>query len=79
MKLALIYMAFLATITVTVWVVARKSARVEKELERAIQHNREHENAGEILNNYINMSSEQLADSVREHREAYKERMHSKD
>lgn len=79
MKLALLYTALLTSMSVIIWLAARKAGRAEKELEHARQQVRDHECAGEILNNYINMSSEQLADSVRKHREACKERMHSKD
>ena len=79
MKLALLYIAFLATIVFSVWIAARKAARAEKELEHARQNVRDHENAGEILNHYINMPSQQLADSVQQHREAYNKRMHGQD
>lgn len=79
MKLALLYTALLASMSLAIWLAARKAGRAEKELEHARQQVQDHESAGDILNNYINMSSEQLDNSVREHREAYKKRMHSKD
>lgn len=79
MKLALIYIAFLATIVCSVWIAARKAARAEKELEHARQQIQDRDNAGEILNNYINMSSQQLTDSVQQHRKTYNKRMHGQD
>ena len=79
MKTALVYLAFLATIAATIWIAARKAGRAEKELEYAKQDNRRQRNAGEILSRYLNLSSSELSQRVREKRETANKRMSSKD
>jgi hypothetical protein len=80
MNTALIFAAFLFGAIVVVWTVARKSARAEKELEHAKRELKEQGNASEILGRFINLSSVELLDRVREKREkALERRLRDKD
>lgn len=69
MNTALILAAFLFGAIVVVWVVARKAARAEKELENAKKQIKEHQTASSILGRFINLSSAELLDRVRGKRE----------
>ena len=74
MNTALILAAFLFGAIVVVWVVARKAARAEKELENAKKQIKEQQTASNILGKFINLSSVELLDRVREKREKAIER-----
>lgn len=78
MTTALIYTALLAVIALFVWLAARRAERAEKDLEYAKRANKKQQAAGEILNRYVNMSSLELSERVREKRKAAKQRMHCK-
>lgn len=69
MNTALILAAFLFGAIVVVWVVARKAARAEKELENAKKQIKEQQTASNILGKFINLSSVELLDRVRGKRE----------
>lgn len=69
MNTALILAAFLFGAIVVVWVVARKAARAEKELENAKKQIKEQQTASSILGRFINLSSVELLDRVRGKRE----------
>lgn len=80
MNTALILAAFLFGAIVVVWVVARKAARAEKELENAKQQIKEQQTASNILGKFINLSSAELLDRVRGKREkALKRRLRDTD
>ena len=80
MNTALILAAFLFGAFVVVWVVARKSARAEKELENAKKQIKEQQTASNILGKFINLSSAELLDRVRGKREkALKRRLRNTD
>lgn len=80
MNTALILAAFLFGAIVVVWVVARKAARAEKELENAKKQIKEQQTASSILGKFINLSSVELLDRVREKREkALERRLRDKD
>ena len=80
MNTALILAAFLFGAIVVVWVVARKAARAEKELENAKQQIKEQQTASYILGKFINLSSVELLDRVRGKREkALKRRLRDTD
>lgn len=80
MNTALILAAFLFGAIVVVWVVARKAARAEKELENAKKQIKEQQTASNILGKFINLSSAELLDRVRGKREkAIKRRLRDKD
>ena len=80
MNTALILAAFLFGAIVVVWVVARKAARAEKELENAKKQIKEQQTASNILGNFINLSSVELLDRVRGKREkALKRRLRNTD
>lgn len=80
MNTALILAAFLFGAIVVVWVVARKAARAEKELENAKKQIKEQQTASNILGKFINLSSAELLDRVRGKREkALKRRLRNKD
>ena len=80
MNTALILAAFLFGAIVVVWVVARKAARAEKELENAKKQIKEQQTASNILGKFINLSSAELLDRVRGKREkALKRRLHDTD
>ena len=80
MNTALILAAFLFGAIVVVWVVARKAARAEKELENAKKQIKEQQTASNILCNFINLSSVELLDRVRGKREkALKRRLRNTD
>lgn len=80
MNTALIFAAFLFGAVVVVWTVARKAARAEKELEHAKGELKEQGNASEILGRFINLSSVELLDRVREKRKkALERRLRNKD
>ena len=80
MNTALILAAFLFGAIVVVWVVARKAARAEKELENAKKQIKEQQNANYILGKFINLSSAELLDRVRGKREkAIKRRLRDTD
>lgn len=80
MNTALILAAFLFGAIVVVWVVARKAARAEKELENAKKQIKEQQNASNILGKFINLSSAELLDRVRGKREkALKRRLRDTD
>lgn len=80
MNTALILAAFLFGAIVVVWVVARKAARAEKELENAKKQIKEQQTASNILGKFINLSSAELLDRVRGKREkALKRRLRGKD
>ena len=80
MNTALIFAAFLFGAVVVVWTVARKAARAEKELEHAKRELKEQGNASEILGRFINLSSVELFDRVREKRKkALERRLRNKD
>ena len=80
MNTALILAAFLFGAIVVVWVVARKAARAEKELENAKKQIKEQQTASNILCNFINLSSVELLDRVRGKREkALKRRLRDTD
>lgn len=80
MNTALILAAFLFGAIVVVWVVARKAARAEKELENAKKQIKEQQTASNILGKFINLSSAELLDRVRGKREkALKRRLRDKD
>lgn len=80
MNTALILAAFLFGAIVVVWVVARKAARAEKELENAKKQIKEQQTASSILGRFINLSSVELLDRVRGKREkALKRRLRNKD
>ncbi len=80
MNTALILAAFLFGAIVVVWVVARKAARAEKELENAKKQIKEQQTASNILGKFINLSSVELLDRVRGKREkALKRRLRDTD
>lgn len=80
MNTALILAAFLFGAIVVVWVVARKAARAEKELENAKKQIKEKQTASNILGKFINLSSVELLDRVRGKREkALKRRLRDTD
>ena len=80
MNTALILAAFLFGAIVVVWVVARKEARAEKELENAKKQIKEQQTASNILGKFINLSSVELLDRVRGKREkALKRRLRNTD
>ena len=80
MNTALILAAFLFGAIVVVWVVARKAARAEKELENAKKQIKEQQTASNILGKFINLSSVELLDRVRGKREkALKRRLRNTD
>ena len=80
MNTALIFAAFLFGAIVVVWVVARKAARAEKELENAKKQIKEQQTASNILGRFINLSSVELLDRVRGKREkALKRRLRNTD
>ena len=80
MNTALILAAFLFGAFVVVWVVARKAARAEKELENAKKQIKEQQTASNILGKFINLSSVELLDRVRGKREkALKRRLRDTD
>lgn len=80
MNTALILAAFLFGSIVVVWVVARKAARAEKELENAKKQIKEQQTASNILGKFINLSSAELLDRVRGKREkALKRRLRNTD
>ncbi len=80
MNTALILAAFLFGAIVVVWVVARKAARAEKELENAKKQIKEQQTASNILGKFINLSSAELLDRVRGKREkALKRRLRDTD
>lgn len=80
MNTALILAAFLFGAIVVVWVVARKAARAEKELENAKKQIKEQQTASSILGRFINLSSVELLDRVRGKREkALKRRLRNTD
>ena len=80
MNTALILAAFLFGAIVVVWVVARKAARAEKELENAKKQIKEQQTASNILGRFINLSSVELLDRVRGKREkAIKRRLRNTD
>ena len=80
MNTALILAAFLFGSIVVVWVVARKAARAEKELENAKKQIKEQQTASNILGKFINLSSAELLDRVRGKREkALKRRLRDTD
>lgn len=80
MNTALILAAFLFGAIVVVWVVARKAARAEKELENAKKQIKEQQTASNILGKFINLSSAELLDRVRGKREkAIKRRLRDTD
>ena len=80
MNTALILAAFLFGAIVVVWVVARKAARAEKELENAKKQIKEQQTASSILGKFINLSSVELLDRVRGKREkALKRRLRNTD
>lgn len=80
MNTALILVAFLFGSIVVVWVVARKAARAEKELENAKKQIKEQQTASNILGKFINLSSAELLDRVRGKREkALKRRLRDTD
>ena len=80
MNTALILAAFLFGAIVVVWVVARKAARAEKELENAKKQIKEQQTASNILGQFINLSSAELLDRVRGKREkALKRRLRDTD
>lgn len=80
MNTALILAAFLFGAIVVVWMVARKAAREEKELENAKKQIKEQQTASNILGKFINLSSTELLDRVRGKREkALKRRLRNTD
>lgn len=80
MNTALILAAFLFGAIVVVWVVSRKAARAEKELENAKKQIKEQQTASNILGKFINLSSVELLDRVRGKREkALKRRLRDTD
>ena len=80
MNTALILAAFLFGAIVVVWVVSRKAARAEKELENAKKQIKEQQTASNILGRFINLSSAELLDRVRGKREkALKRRLRDTD
>ena len=80
MNTALILAAFLFGAIVVVWVVARKAARAEKELENAKKQIKEQQTASNILGKFINLSSVELLNRVRGKREkALKRRLRDTD
>ena len=80
MNTALILAAFLFGVIVVVWVVSRKAARAEKELENAKKQIKEQQTASNILGKFINLSSAELLDRVRGKREkALKRRLRDTD
>ena len=80
MNTALILAVFLFGAIVVVWVVARKAARAEKELENAKKQIKEQQTASNILGKFINLSSAELLDRVRGKREkALKRRLRDTD
>ena len=80
MNTALILAAFLFGAIVVVWVVSRKAARAEKELENAKKQIKEQQTASNILGKFINLSSVELLDRVRGKREkALKRRLRNTD
>lgn len=80
MNTALILAAFLFGAIVVVWLVARKAARAEKELENAKKQIKEQQTASNILGKFINLSSAELLDRVRGKREkALKRRLRDTD
>ena len=80
MNTALILAAFLFGAIVVVWVVARKAALAEKELENAKKQIKEQQTASNILGKFINLSSAELLDRVRGKREkALKRRLRNTD
>lgn len=79
MSYAFIYTAFITTIVAIIWIVARKSGSTNKELEYAKQDITRRNAESEVLDNYINLTSDELSERVCEKRKTASERMHSKD
>ena len=80
MNTALILAAFLFGAIVVVWMVARKAARAEKELENAKKQIKEQQTASNILGKFINLSSVELLDRVRgKRKKALKRRLRDTD
>lgn len=72
----------LVTISVcisTIWIVAKRSGKVEKDLESVKGDKENEENQNQIVSTYINMSSKQLLDRVLEKRKAAEKRLCSED
>lgn len=79
MTTALAFLALLACIAAIVWLCGRKAARTEMELKYAKEYSKRQATSAEILNNYINLNGSELADRVREKREAAKQRLRGSD
>lgn len=75
MTAALILLAFLGCGAVVVWAVSRKAARAELELKYAKEYAKRQASAAEVLLTYADLSGAELAERVREKREAAKQRM----
>lgn len=70
---------FLATCTASIWLVAKKYGRTQEQLRNAKEDKENEQNQNALVSAYINMSSQQLLDRVRQKREAAKKRMRSED
>ena len=75
----LILLAFLAVAAVSVWVTAKKAGKTQEELKDIKKEKNNVQNENLLVSSYINMSSQQLLDRVRQKRKAAEERMRSKD
>lgn len=75
----LILLAFLAVAAVSVWVTAKKAGKTQEELKDIKKEKDNAQNENLLVSSYINMSSQQLLDRVRQKRKAAEERMRSKD
>lgn len=79
MTSALIYSALLGVLAIFIWLAARKSARTEIELDYVKRANESKSNSNKIVQRYVNMSSAELSERVRNKRDQYKRGVHRED
>lgn len=79
MTSALLYAALLGTLAIIIWLAARKAARAEVELDYVKRAKDHHEKSNKIVRRYVNMSSLELSERVREKRSQQRRRMRSQD
>lgn len=75
----LVLLAFLVITATSIWLVAKKAGRDQEKLKDAKQKKDDEQNQNLLVSAYINMSSQQLLDSVRKKRQTAEERMRTKD
>lgn len=79
MTSALLYAALLGTMAIIIWLAARKAARAEVGLDYVKRANDHREKSNKIVRRYVNMSSLELSERVREKRSQQRRRMRSQD